>query len=140
MDDFGKHHNMIAIPALMANRDDLTKYVNEEYNRAELVKVKEQCEFLLSAIKTKLLTQSCGDPEKFKAEHRRSSRSRLMNDIRFKDPKTLSITQKIMWSQVRSQYSDEQWDELQKRLKSEWDELHIDKKNNKASETSSKQS
>jgi hypothetical protein len=62
-----------------------------------------------------------------------------MNDIRFKDPKTLSPTQKIIWNSVRSQYTDEQWDELQKRLKEEWDGLHIEQKN-QATEASSEQS
>jgi hypothetical protein len=123
LDDFGKHKDMIAIPALMSNRDEIKKYVMEEYDRAELEKVLRQCEFLEDLIKTKLLTQTNNDPETYRIEQRRKSRLRLLNDIRFKNYETLNETEKLMWRHARSQYTDEGWELLQERKNKELEEL-----------------
>jgi hypothetical protein len=125
LDDFDKNNpDMIAIPALMKNREALSKYVQEEKDKAELEKVLDQCEFLTGLIRSKLLTQANNDPEGFRIEQKRKNRLRLANDIRFKDPSKLSDTEKMSWNTIRSQYTDEEWEKLQERFRKENEEIN----------------
>ena len=100
LDDFGKHHDLIAIPALMANRESLSKYVQEEYDYAELQKVLEQTEFLTGIIRTKMLNTKDDSEESKRIAALRSDRFRKQNDIRYKDPKTMTFNQQIRYNQI----------------------------------------
>jgi hypothetical protein len=107
LDDFGKHKDMIAIPALMSNREDLSKYIKEEYDYAELQKVKDQTEWFLDVLRTKLLNTPKDEEEKRIADAR-AERFRRQNDIRYKDPKKMTWNQQIRYNQIMNAVKENQ--------------------------------
>jgi hypothetical protein len=110
LDDFGKHHDLIAIPALMSNREDLSKYIKEEYDYAELQKVKDQAEWFLDVLRTKLLNTS-KDAEERRIAAARAERFRQQNDIRYKDPTKLSWNQQIRYNQIMNAVKENEQEE-----------------------------
>jgi len=108
LDDYGKHKNMLAIPALMSNKESLSKYVQEEQDYTELQKVLDQVEFLGSIIRTKMLNTRRKSPDSMKAEIDRNNRFRRLNDIRYRDPKTLKLHELGVYNEIMSHYTEEQ--------------------------------
>ena len=106
LDDFSKHKDLIAIPALMSNKQDLSKYVQSEQSYEELKKVLEQCEFFQGIIRDKILNLK-ENPDKAKVRRMQSERMRRQNDIRFKDPKNLSWNERLAYSRIKSSYGFE---------------------------------
>lgn len=108
LDDFSKSKNMIAIPALMTNREELMKYTNSEQSYEELQKVLDQLEFFQGLIKNKMLNKKLKSPEVIKAQKDRDDRFRRINDIRYKDPKKMRWPEQQHYHQIMSRYSDEE--------------------------------
>lgn len=108
LDDFGKHPDLIAIPALMSNKEDLKKYVLEEYEFKEIEKVKEQAEFFLGILNRKLLNMKHTDPDMIKAEQDRNNRLRRNNDIRYKNPKHMKLHELTRYHEIMSKYTEEE--------------------------------
>lgn len=90
----------MALPALLASQSKWIKYIQDEVDEKSLREVLRQTKFLKDQIELRL-AQWGEDPDEIKRINKRKLDKFIKaNDIRLKDPKTLSITDQIRRKQA----------------------------------------
>lgn len=90
----------MALPALLESQSKWIKYIQDEVDQKALREIQRQVKFLDQQIRSRL-AQWEEDPSEIKRINRRKLEKFIKsNDIRLKDPKTLSLTDQIRRKQL----------------------------------------